>query len=62
MGLHPSSDVTALAFELQQQEVAMKQHEQLQFVSIYNKGSLRFGHTGTTGYFVMYTGFWQLSQ
>lgn len=32
MGLHPSSDATALAFELQQQEVAMKQHEQLHFV------------------------------
>lgn len=61
MSLHPSSDVTALAFELQQQEVPVKQHREIQFVSIYNDGALRFGHIGTTGYFLMYIDFWQIS-
>lgn len=56
MGLDPSSDT--LAFELQQQEVPVKENGEIQFVSIYNDGTLGFGHTGTTGYFLtLYTGF-----
>lgn len=62
MGLHPSSDATALAFELQQQKVAVKQHGEMQFVSIYSDGTLWFSHIGTTGYFLVYAGFWQTCQ
>lgn len=57
MAFHPSSDATVLAFEVQQQEMPVKQHGEIRFVSIYNNGTLRFGRTGTTGYFLMYTGF-----